>query len=99
MSIPSHAAAVAALRTTDTRFPWVGPSDEEADVAAAVEQIDATHRGTADDPDRDGKWGRCTACRAPWPCPTWWYGGDVAVQYLGRAADRVFGFHETRRSR
>lgn len=90
MTRPSFATSIAALRTTDARFPWVGPSDEEADVAAAIEAIEDKHQASADEPDTRGKWGRCRECAEPWPCPTWTYGEEVAVQFLGRAADRAY---------
>jgi hypothetical protein len=86
---PSFASTVAALMVTDSRFPWVGPSPEEADVAAALEELERTHQPDADQPDHYGRWGRCTCCREPWPCPRWVDGEHLAVQFLGRAADRV----------
>lgn len=90
MSRPSFATTIAALRTTDQRFPWVGPSPEEDDVAAVLEVIEEIHQATADHPDDRGYWGRCTECRVPWPCPVWVDAEHLAAQYLGRAADRVY---------
>lgn len=89
MSAPSFARTVAALRVTDRRYPWVGPTPEEDDAAAALEAIEELHRPGTDEPDADGRWGRCLGCRGWWPCPVWVEGEFLAVQYLGRAADRV----------
>lgn len=89
MTRPSFALAVAALRVTDARFPWIGPTPEEADIADVLELTEASHVPSAYEPDDRGRWGRCTGCAAPWPCTTWTYGEDIAVQFLGRAADRV----------
>lgn len=90
MSIrPSHRSTIAALLITDPRFPWVGPTHEEADIAAVLDHIEATHRG-ADDADADGcHWGTCSECGTPWPCERWAWSEQVAVLWLGRAADRV----------
>jgi hypothetical protein len=89
MSRPSFATTVAALRTRDSRFPWVGPTDEEDDIAAVLEAIEETHLTLVDEPDHRGRYGRCADCRQPWPCPEWMRGEQLAVLYLGRAADRV----------
>jgi hypothetical protein len=86
---PSFASTVEALRTRDNRFPWVGPTDEEDDIAAVLEAIEETHQATADDPDLRGRYGRCRDCRTPWPCPEWARGEQIAVLWLGRASDRV----------
>jgi hypothetical protein len=86
---PSFVSTVAALRTRDSRFPWVGPSGEEDDIAAVLEAIEEIHQATADDPDQRGRYGRCAGCRTPWPCPEWARGEQLAVLYLGRASDRV----------
>jgi hypothetical protein len=90
MTRPSHAAAVAALRTTDPRYPWVGPTDEEAEVASLLEEIDQIHIGQDDEPDVAGHYGWCLGCRDRWPCKGWLFGEQLALQWLGRAADRVF---------
>lgn len=88
MSRPTFVEAIAALRCTDVRFPWVWPTDEEDDIAAVLEAIEETHLGTADQPDPRGRYGRCTACAKPWPCPEWVRGEQLAVEWLGRGADR-----------
>lgn len=89
MNRPSLAGAVAALRTVDSRYPWVGPTDDESDLAAVCEFLDAEHRGDGQEPDERGRWGRCGTCGTPWPCAPWVEGESLAVQALGRAADRV----------
>lgn len=89
MTRPSFATTVSALRTRDARFPWVGPTAEEDDIAAVLEAIEETHVATADHPDARGRYGRCTDCRTPWPCQEWARGEQLAVLWLGRAADRV----------
>lgn len=89
MNRPSLTTAVDALRTVDPRFPWIGPTDDEDDAAAAMEDVQAEHAGDADEPDRRGRWGRCRSCRTPWPCATFIEGEYLAVLYLGRAADRI----------
>lgn len=78
---PDLAGAAAALRTTDPRFPWVKPTDEEAEVADLLSELAALHV-------QDGT--RCVGCAEPWPCKGHNYGCDLAVQWLGRAADRVY---------
>lgn len=78
----------AALRTTDTRFPWVHPTDEEDDIAAVLEAIDEQHQPTADQPDHRSRYGPCTGCRQMWPCDEQRRGRDLALLWLGRGADR-----------
>lgn len=85
---PSLVSAVTALRTADSRYPWVYPADDEDDVAALLEAVDAEHAGSTDQPDRVGHWGRCTGCADAWPCPRFVWAQQLAVQFLGRAADR-----------
>lgn len=89
MNRPSFATTVTALRTTDTRFPWVGPTPDEDDVAAALEVVEFIHQGENDEPDERGSWGHCRSCRTWWPCDPWIEAENLAVQYLGRATDRV----------
>lgn len=91
MTRPSLASAVSALRSVDSRYPWVSPTDEEDDVAALLEAIAAEHAGSADQPDRSGHWGQCTGCPDLWPCPRFVWAQQLAVQFLGRAADRYAG--------
>jgi hypothetical protein len=88
MSRPSFAATIAALSCTDGRFPWVQPADEEADIAVVLEAIEELHQPTSDEPDARGRYGRCTDCRQPWPCPEWQRGEQLALLWLGRGADR-----------
>jgi hypothetical protein len=89
MSRPSFATTIAALRTTDRRFPWVGPTDEETEVADVLAELEELHQPGTDEPDARGRYGRCTGCRNPWPCEGWQFGEQLALQWLGRAADRV----------
>lgn len=89
MTRPSFAITIAALRTSDPRFSWVGPTDEEDDIAAVLEAIAEQHQSTADLPDQRGRYGRCAGCQSMWPCPEWHRGEQLAVSWLGRAADRV----------
>lgn len=88
MSRPSLAGMVAALRFTDRRFPGVGPTPEEADVAGVLAEVEAEHVCGADEPGPAG-WGRCRACREPWPCERWLWAHQLGVQFVGRACDRV----------
>lgn len=86
---PSLASVADALRTTDPRYPWVGPTPDEDDVAEVLLLVHAEHQGDRDEPDDRGHWGHCRTCRVWWPCPAWLEAQNLAVQYLGRAADRV----------
>lgn len=85
---PDFTSTVKALRFTDPRFDWVYPTADEAEVADVLEEIAELHRGAADEPDASGHYGTCIGCRAPWPCPSWQYGEDLAVQWLGEGAAR-----------
>lgn len=102
MTRPSFTATIAALRCADRRFDWVHPTDEEDDIAAVLEAIEETHQPTADEPDHRGRYGRCTDCLDPWPCPEWRRGEHLALEWLGRGADRyadhAHNVMETRRS-
>jgi len=86
---PTFETSIAALRTTDARFPWVQPTAEEADAADALEVIHEHHFSEAARESSDGSWGICEGCGAPWPCETWLWGNTLAVQWVGRAAARV----------
>lgn len=88
MTPPNLAGVVAALRLTDSRWPWVHPTADEEDVAEVLAAMDHEHAPTADEQEPDGSWGACIGCRKPWPCPDWQWAQHLAVQYLGRAADR-----------
>lgn len=89
MTRPSFATAIAALRTADWRYD-IAPTGEEDDIAAVLEAIEETHLTVVDEPDDRGRYGRCVSCRLPWPCPEWMRGEQLAVLWLGRAADRVY---------
>lgn len=89
---PTLLTTVEALRTTDPRYPWVGPSQDEANAAEQLEAIEAAHQGDADESDTGdyfGTWGECLGCGTPWPCEPFVDGQQMATYWLGRAADRV----------
>lgn len=90
MTAPTFAPAAAALLTTFPPCPWVAPTGEEREVADLLVELDELHQPGADQPDRHGRWGRCTGCLEPWPCPGWTYGDQLALQWVGRAAARVY---------
>lgn len=89
MSRPSFATAIVALRTRDPRFPWIGPTPDEADAADALEVFQDHHQPADDQAGPDGHWGACTGCGDPWPCPAWVDGEQLALLWLGRAMDRA----------
>ncbi len=98
---PTLLTTVAALRTTDPRFPWIGPSQDEADAAEQLEAIEAHHCSDATESDTGdywGNWGECNGCGDPWPCEPFVAGQSAATYWLGRAADRVMA-HARRASR
>lgn len=76
--------AAAALRIAAARFPWVHPTEEEAEVADLLDELAALHVRTG---------GRCKGCAEPWPCRGLAHAEHLAVQWLGRAADRVYARH------
>lgn len=89
---PALLATVDALRTTDARYPWVGPSVDESAAAEQLEAIEAAHPAGADESDTGdyfGTWGNCQGCGEPWPCEPFLAGQQAATYWLGRAADRV----------
>lgn len=90
MNRPTLRTCINALLVTHPDYPRVAPSEEEADVAAVLESVEQQHDGDGDVPDELGFWGRCRACDAPWPCESWRWAQMLAVQFLGRAMDRVF---------
>jgi hypothetical protein len=89
---PSFVSTIAALtaRTPNQRLRVV-PAEECVDIAAVLRELERTHQGgPVKDDDVDGDyWGRCSTCGERWPCPAWNEGEVLAVQYLGRAQDRV----------
>lgn len=85
MTRPTFTHVIEALRTTDPRFPWVGPTDDEAEAAVVLEALEHTHQ-----PRRDSDGAPCAGCDEPWPCPAWEFGEQQALLWLGRAADRVY---------
>lgn len=85
---PSFVETIKALRFTHPLVPSVQPTDEEIDAADALEIFQEHHVGSGDEPDEHGHWGTCSTCRVPWPCPDWIEHQLIAVQYLGRGADR-----------
>lgn len=87
---PSFASTVSALRTTHPRHPWVKPTDDETEVADLLAELEQLHQPAEDNPDTAGHYGTCAGCAALWPCDAWNYGEQLAIQYLGRAADRVY---------
>ena len=89
MTRPDFTTTIAALRARDPRYPWVGPTEDEADAADALEVIQEHHQPTSPEPQPDGTWGPCSGCDQPWPCPIWIDHEHLAVQWLGRAADRA----------
>lgn len=75
------AEAATGLRFTDYRYPWVGPTEDEANTAEVLDEFDTFHVEA-------GAW--CGGCRQSWPCSDWVWAQQLAVQWLGRAADRVY---------
>lgn len=87
---PTFESTIAALRTTHPEVPWIGPTDEEADAADALEIVHEHHFSDDEKEDPTGHWGTCRGCSDPWPCKTWMWGDQLAGQFLGRAAQRVY---------
>lgn len=75
----SFESAIAALRCTDARFPWVKPTEEEAEVADVLEATEQLHRRDAD---------RCADCRTPWPCRPWQLADALCLEWLIRGVNR-----------
>lgn len=91
MTRPSFEQAILALRCTDPRFPWVGPTTEEADAADALEVLQTYHQGDSDETTEDGShYGDCTGCGGLWPCEAWIWGEQLAALWLGRGYDRYW---------
>lgn len=87
---PTFEASIAALRTTDERFPWVKPTPEEADAADALEVVHEHHRSDTEREGPGSSWGTCEGCGQPWPCETWLWGHALAAQWVGLASQRVY---------
>lgn len=86
---PTFAETTTALTLTHSVYGRLH-TDEEADVAEVLRDVEANHQGgdMPDGPDSDF-WGKCSTCRTPWPCAEWAETEYLAVLYLGRAQDRV----------
>jgi hypothetical protein len=93
---PSLWRAVKALRTTHPRYPWVEPSEEEAEVADLLEELDGLHAPSTEDADNPADhpilriYGVCLGCAETWPCAGWSHAEQLSIQWLGRASDRVW---------
>lgn len=74
--------AAKALRTTSTELSWVHPTDEELEVAELLDEIAELHAAV------DGQ--ICPGCAQRFPCVGWLHGQQLATQWLGRAAQRVY---------
>jgi hypothetical protein len=96
MSRPDLTASILALRLTDPRFPSIQPTGEEIEVADLLEELQALHVPSAAVPDNPGEhrlyhtYGRCLGCGETWPCKGWVNAEQMALQWLGRASDRVW---------
>lgn len=68
----------------------------EVEIADTLEEIADQHRPARDardnpaDPSLCHTYGVCTGCGDEWPCEAWALGEELAVQWLGRASDRVW---------
>jgi hypothetical protein len=86
---PTFAATIKAFTLTHPDYGRLY-TDEEADVAEVLRDVEAKHQGgdVPDGPD-SATWGLCSTCREPWPCAAWVEAEQLAVIYLGRAHNRV----------
>jgi hypothetical protein len=86
---PTFAATITAFTLAHPDYGKLH-TDEEADVAEVLRDVEEKHQGgdCPDGPD-SATWGSCSTCRAPWPCTAWNEAEQLAVIYLGRAQDRV----------
>lgn len=83
MTRPTFAETIKALRCQ--------PTPEEADAADALEVLETYHQGDSDETTDDAShYGDCTGCRELWPCPSWVWGEQLAVLWLGRGYDRYW---------
>lgn len=91
---PDLTSMIASLMLTDSRFPWVKPTDDEADAAELIHHITSTHQGSVDcdDPDEPSHvartWGICSRCGTSWPCLKWREAQALAIEFVGRAHNR-----------
>ena len=80
---PSMVEVLRAIR----RHPMDPAADE--DLAAAIEMTAQVHVSTAPNADRDGNYGSCAGCAAPWPCPTWTGASYAALEWLVAASNAL----------
>lgn len=86
---PTFVETIKALTLTHPDYGKLH-TEQEADLSEVLRYVEAEHQGS-DVPDGSGSstWGRCSACRVPWPCPEWAWAEREAVIALGRAHNRV----------
>lgn len=95
MGLQSLRSMADALLHTDRRFPWVGPTAEEKEVALVLMEMAEIHVPDRVDPDNPvddpifWTYGFCTGCYEPWPCRAVLQQEREGVSWLGRAAARV----------
>jgi hypothetical protein len=89
MSRPTFAETIKAFTLTHPDYGRLH-TDEEADVAEVLRDVEERHQGgdVPDGPD-SATWGLCGTCRESWPCAAWIEAEQLAVIYLGRAHNRV----------
>ena len=88
---PTFAGTIEAFTLVHPQFGRLH-TDEEADVAEVLRDVEANHQGADQSDNGDGfldTWGICSTCRVVWPCPDWVEADRLAELYLGRAQDRV----------
>jgi hypothetical protein len=95
VSRPDLTVTAHALRTTDPRVPHVQPTPDETEVADLLQELAELHQPTRDEPDNPTDkpilhtYGACLGCTETWPCKAWVYGEQLALQWVGRAIDRI----------
>jgi hypothetical protein len=95
MGLNSLRAMADALLHTDRRFPWIGPSPEEKEVALVLIEMSEIHVPDRVDPDNPTDdpmfwtYGFCSGCYESWPCRAVLEQEREGVAWLGRAAARV----------
>lgn len=83
------------LLYTDPRFPWIGPTPEEKEVALVLIEMAEIHVPDRVDPDNPADdptfhtFGFCTGCYEAWPCRAVLEQEREGVTWVGRAAARV----------